>query len=53
MEKPEIEDRLLKAKLSLCLATLKAITEFCEHVGISKDGLDTRSKAIKAVDGWL
>lgn len=53
MEQPDVESRLLQAKSAVCLANLKALTDFCDHVGIDKQGVDTRSKAIKAVDTWL
>lgn len=53
MEQPDVESRLLQAKSAVCLANLKALTDFCDHVGIDKQGVDTRSKAIKSVDAWL
>ena len=53
MEQPNTESRLLQARSAVCLADLKALTDFCDHVGIEKQGLDTRTKVIKAVDRWL
>ena len=41
MEQTNIESRLLQARSAVCLTNLKALTEFCDHVGIEKQGVGT------------
>ena len=52
MEETNIETRLLQARSAVCLANLKALIDFCDHVDIEKQGVDTCTKAIKTVDRW-
>lgn len=42
IDHPDVESRLLQAVVYL--ANLKTLTDFCDHVGIDKQGVDTRSK---------
>ena len=39
MEQTNIESRLLQARSAVCPTNLEALTEFCDHVGIEKQGM--------------